>query len=184
MDEAQRGHYNDGYNPYSTPYEPQPYQTRGGGYETNVLSDPFSSPPRHGGPFVDHPHDAYGAPISTPGPPPPLPPPQIPGPPPQAPGPGGYLSSGYNPNSVHASPSHPSLYPRPSYEFNDDSIVDEDTGNIPLLRRDGSSGSYAMPHVPGGYQESVRDDRSETNIRYGRIPQRVPRRYKTAKRVE
>lgn len=31
-----------------------------------------------------------------------------------------------------------------------------------------------MPHVPGGYEESVRDDRPETNIRYGGIPQRVP----------
>ena len=191
VDEAQHGHYNDGYNPYSTAYEPQPYQNQGGGYGTNILPDPFSSPPQHGGPFVDHPHDAYGGPISTPGPPPPLPPhqipgppPHIPGPPPQAPGSSDYLSSGYNRNPLHQSPSQPTLYTRNSYELNDDGVVDEDTGDIPLLRRDGSTSTYAMPHVPGGYEEIMRDDRSENNIRYGRIPQRVPRRYKTVKRVE
>ncbi|KII90552.1 glycosyltransferase family 2 protein [Plicaturopsis crispa FD-325 SS-3] len=37
--------------------------------------------------------------------------------------------------------------------------------------------------MPGEYDEAG-DDRSETNIRYGRIPQRVPRRYKTIKKVE
>lgn len=48
---------------------------------------------------------------------------------------------------------------------------------MPLLRRDPSQGSsYNMP-VPGGYDEDV-------NIRYGRIPQRIPRRYKTIKKVE
>ncbi|KZP09106.1 glycosyltransferase family 2 protein [Athelia psychrophila] len=36
-----------------------------------------------------------------------------------------------------------------------------------------------MPNVPGAYE-----DESENNIRYGRIPQRVPRRYKTIKKVE
>jgi chitin synthase len=41
-----------------------------------------------------------------------------------------------------------------------------------------------MPQAPGGYNEATSDDRSESNIRYGRIPQRVPRRYKTIKRVE
>ncbi|KAF8959174.1 glycosyltransferase family 2 protein [Flammula alnicola] len=45
-----------------------------------------------------------------------------------------------------------------------------------------------MPRLPGGYDDEnetmVADDRSENNIRYGRIPQRVPRRYKTIKKVE
>ncbi|KAJ8691954.1 Chitin synthase 4 [Pleurotus ostreatus] len=42
-----------------------------------------------------------------------------------------------------------------------------------------------MP-VPGAYGDDplTSDDRSENNIRYGRIPQRVPRRYKTIKKVE
>ncbi|KAF9476207.1 glycosyltransferase family 2 protein [Pholiota conissans] len=41
-------------------------------------------------------------------------------------------------------------------------------------------------HTPGAYEDEgmVADDRSENNIRYGRIPQRVPRRYKTIKKVE
>ncbi|EIW81631.1 glycosyltransferase family 2 protein [Coniophora puteana RWD-64-598 SS2] len=42
--------------------------------------------------------------------------------------------------------------------------------------------------MPGGYDdgggEATGDDRSENNIRYGHIPQRVPRRYKTMKKVE
>ncbi|KAG0696922.1 hypothetical protein DFH29DRAFT_948941 [Suillus ampliporus] len=38
--------------------------------------------------------------------------------------------------------------------------------------------------MPGSHQEATSDDRSETNIRYGRIPQRVPRRLKTIKKVE
>ncbi|KAF8148234.1 glycosyltransferase family 2 protein [Crassisporium funariophilum] len=42
-----------------------------------------------------------------------------------------------------------------------------------------------MPFVPGTYDdESGAADEGETNIRYGRIPQRVPRRYKTIKKVE
>jgi chitin synthase len=39
--------------------------------------------------------------------------------------------------------------------------------------------------VPGTYEPSIREDPEEaTNIRYGRIPQRVPRRFKTMKKVE
>ncbi|KAG2068213.1 glycosyltransferase family 2 protein [Suillus decipiens] len=49
---------------------------------------------------------------------------------------------------------------------------------MPLLQHNGR-----FPVAPGG-QEAIPDDRSETNIRYGHIPQRVPRRYKTIKKVE
>jgi len=70
------------------------------------------------------------------------------------------------------------------YDTHDDSGGDDLEGEIPLLRRDGSHGSgYSMPRasVPGAYND---DPVSENNIRYGRIPQRVPRRYKTVKKVE
>ena len=80
----------------------------------------------------------------------------------------------------------------------------QDAGDIPLLRRDGdvrftrnSSLLAPMPApMPGGYEDEgsstnlAQDQHGEdeenrgTNIRYGRIPQRVPRRYKTLKRVE
>lgn len=55
-----------------------------------------------------------------------------------------------------------------------------DAGDMPLLRRDNS-----MPRPPGAYDDT-QDAQSiaDTNIRYGRIPQRVPRRYKTIKKVE
>ncbi|KIM36553.1 glycosyltransferase family 2 protein [Hebeloma cylindrosporum] len=59
---------------------------------------------------------------------------------------------------------------------------------MPLLRRDPSSIS-SLRRVPGGYEDdgdgaATADNQSENNIRYGRIPQRVPRRYKTIKKVE
>lgn len=72
----------------------------------------------------------------------------------------------------------------PRYDLHDDVDQDHDTGDIPLLRRDPSQGSWQnvnMP-MPGNYGDE--DDGLDSNIRYGRIPQRVPRRYKTIKRVE
>lgn len=77
-------------------------------------------------------------------------------------------------------PSSYTLAPGGSYdapEQQDD--FDTDTGDIPLLRRDNPPVS-----VPGEYDPVAPDDKSESNIRYGRIPQRVPRRYKTIKKVE
>jgi len=72
-----------------------------------------------------------------------------------------------------------------SYSLIDDPDNDpHDTGDIPLLRRDNSNTSAIAMPMPGGYDEVTPDNRSETNIRYGRIPQRVPRRYKTIKKVE
>lgn len=62
--------------------------------------------------------------------------------------------------------------------------MNDDLGDMPLLRRD--SGSGAAP-FPGRYAESHEggmEDEDDSNIRYGRIPQRVPRRYKTMKKVE
>jgi len=41
------------------------------------------------------------------------------------------------------------------------------------------NGSSANP-----YEEEDEEGNQGTHIRYGRIPQRVPRRYKTLKRVE
>lgn len=64
----------------------------------------------------------------------------------------------------------------------------QDTGDIPLLRRDPSSvssvGVPAGPPAPGAYESDEDDAQESSNIRYGRIPQRVPRRYKTIKKFE
>jgi chitin synthase len=102
----------------------------------------------------------------------------------------------YNPDSSALSSSIP-LAPSSTtvgrgggggYDAHDEDGGDDLEGDIPLLRRDGSHGSgYSMPraNVPGAYDDPVTpDNRSENNIRYGRIPQRVPRRYKTVKKVE
>ena len=53
----------------------------------------------------------------------------------------------------------------------------------PLLNRRGSRDSA----MPGGFDPALLGgpiDDDASNIRYGRIPQRVPRRYKTIKKVE
>ncbi|VDB96624.1 unnamed protein product [Peniophora sp. CBMAI 1063] len=86
-----------------------------------------------------------------------------------------------------------------THEHDDDGLGD--AGELPLLRAPSAHPSFALqdpgvmpvpgggyepnmpvagyePSMPGGYDEE------ETNIRYGRIPQRVPRRYKTIKKVE
>lgn len=63
--------------------------------------------------------------------------------------------------------------------------LNDDLGDIPLLRRDSTSQMPTSSPFPGGFvgpEEQQEDE--DTNIRYGRIPQRVPRRYKTMKRVE
>lgn len=171
-DEAQHRHYNDGYNryatpsPYDSPFDPP--QTHG-----SVLPDPFAAPPQRGS-YVDPTmtHDAYGAPLPSRTPPQPT---------------NDYFTQQYNPSFnayPTATPSPPrAAHRRPSYELQDENV--EDAGEIPLLRRDNSQGTtYSMPQAPGGYEEATSDDKSESNIRYGRIPQRVPRRYKTIKRVE
>lgn len=91
------------------------------------------------------------------------------------------------PPGPSTTPGH--LYSRSGYDLHEGMEDPEDTGDIPLLRRDPSSMS-SIPHPPGAYDDdegdrgTIADDRSENNIRYGRIPQRVPRRYKTIKKVE
>ena len=55
-------------------------------------------------------------------------------------------------------------------------------GDLPLLRApSGRSQESFRMNMPGQYGAPPPDD---SGIRYGRIPQRVPRRNKTLKRVE
>jgi hypothetical protein len=70
------------------------------------------------------------------------------------------------------------------YELHDDGPhLGEDGNDMPLLRRDtGNSAVGSMPMPGGGF--GLDDAVSDHNIRYGAIPQRVPRRYKTVKKVE
>ncbi|KAJ3575497.1 hypothetical protein NP233_g1057 [Leucocoprinus birnbaumii] len=185
-DEAQRRHYNDGYAPYSV--TPNPYDQH---------PDPFNPPP----------HNNLYSPAPPPPPPPPVnvhyadpfgppappihphSPPTLPISPPPPPGGPGSL---FNPPFLQAPGPPPSVSPVSSfqhhrYELHDDGEQEhggEDAGDIPLLRRDNSHGSFQMinrPAMPGEYGD---EPGMESNIRYGRIPQRVPRRYKTIKRVE
>ena len=87
-----------------------------------------------------------------------------------------------------------------TYENDEDGLGD--TGELPLLRAPTARSAVSLqdpgvmpvpgggyepnmlvagyePSMPGGY-----NDEDGNNIRYGHIPQRVPRRYKTIKKVE
>jgi chitin synthase len=150
-DEAQRGRYNDGYNPnpnpsldFASPYDAQPYHAQP---PYGSLPDPFSTPQSYQTLVA---HDPYGAPQPE------------------------YLNSQY---TLQGHPTQSTPHLGQSYELHDD--AENEIGDIPLLRRDRSQGSIRP--VPGAYDDQ---DEPETNIRYGRIPQRVPRRYKTVKKVE
>ncbi|KAI8986294.1 glycosyltransferase family 2 protein [Trametes punicea] len=208
-DEAQHGHYNDGYSPYlnypnPAGYNPSPspnYEQEHQPFQPLHI-DPFMSPHSPVGGFQPpHPAEQPSNVFQPPGPPqsPPNPnlyhpetyPPGFPqphSPPPLHPG-SPPMQSGEFLNA--ASPVHPlgapvspqPSYQGPSFQLHDDPVDDMDTGDIPLLRRDGPTGPIPMP-IPGEYEPSEGDDKSESNIRYGRIPQRVPRRYKTIKKVE
>ncbi|KAH7913366.1 glycosyltransferase family 2 protein [Hygrophoropsis aurantiaca] len=187
-DEAQRGHYNDGYYQSTTPnpYEQQPYEHQT--YQQPYEHQPYQQPQLY------DPHQQYQTPdpFLTPqphsySPAPALDPyqghPQSP--PPSRPT-TDYLTPHYNPyDNVHSTPAptRPVSQFGPSYELHDREEPDvEETGDIPLLRRESP---YAPITMPGTYDQPTPDELDEdNNIRYGRIPQRVPRRYKTIKKVE
>lgn len=226
-DEAQRGHYNDGYNPYTTQYEHQPYNPNDPFSTPQTQSNPYTSTaPTHPNPYTSPPpvnyssppptnpyssppptHDAYGVPLNPHSPPPnraseygasqfygaPINPHS---PPPNQ----NYGGSEYmSPPQSNDQRGSPGIFgPRaaqPRYALTDGPIIhddnynepqDDDMGDIPLLRRDNSAGSNMLMPVPGSYEQADANDdaMSENNIRYGEIPRRVPRRYKTIKKVE
>ncbi|KAG1844434.1 chitin synthase [Suillus tomentosus] len=182
-DEAQRGHYNDGYsahpsqtpNPYEEqlhdPYDPNRYnpQFEHRPYDPNQqyhLPDPFLTPRVQSTPFPPSQlQDLYQQQQQQHPPQPPI----------------DYLTP-----HVHYSPfdnAPPASRPQSQFGMDYEMVEreDNDLGDMPLLQH---NGPYTAAQMPGGYQEAISDDRSETNIRYGHIPQRVPRRYKTIKKVE
>jgi hypothetical protein len=87
-----------------------------------------------------------------------------------------YHNLGYSREQL-PTPASYSPYPT-AYEDNDDL---GDAGDLPLLRAPSQQSQISSPSMPGAKDMPTLDD---GNIRYGRIPQRVPRRYKTIKKVE
>lgn len=169
-------HYLSSVTPAHDPYA----SVSPAAHDPFAQSAPYSVPPAH---------DPYGGPS--------LPPPQhiaSPPPPPQD-----YLSpqhtSTYPPGRAQDPFSTPGGAPMPGpspgstftgYQLRDDEGHDDDAGDMPLLRRDNSGrggGLGELGEFPGGFAPEMDAD-GDTNIRYGRIPQRVPRRYKTIKKVE
>ena len=73
------------------------------------------------------------------------------------------------------------------YQLEDEGVQpadEEEPGDIPLLSiRQNYGEDYEEGRVPGAYEPSL-DGATEVNIHYGRIPQRVPRRFKTTKRIQ
>jgi hypothetical protein len=145
--------------------------------------DPFNMPYRQS-PSPNH-HESYATPsyplhnISPPPPPPFLQPQQ------QQP----YLT--YTPDQSYSAAdlNHP---PPPLsnqtsttlFQPYEDPDQDEDMGDLPLLRAPSGRSQESFVNIPGRYDSIPPDDDANNNIRYGRIPQRVQRRYKTLKRVE
>ncbi|PWZ02557.1 putative chitin synthase 4 [Testicularia cyperi] len=73
----------------------------------------------------------------------------------------------------------------PGDKYDDDVVMDEDGVNGQARGRllhpnDPTSDDY----MPGGWDPSMLENGQAGGVRYGKIPQRVPRRYKTLKRVE
>ncbi|KAH0832307.1 glycosyltransferase family 2 protein [Lanmaoa asiatica] len=95
-----------------------------------------------------------------------------------------YLGAMYNPHDGQQShtpgPRPQSQFGRPSYNSHEDEM---NAGDILLLQRESP---YPRSTIPAGYEDvpDVDNAQTETNNLYGRIPQRVPRRYKTLKKVE
>ncbi|KAF9220531.1 glycosyltransferase family 2 protein [Gyrodon lividus] len=201
-DEAQRGHYNDGHNPYSSQHTPNPHDQRQSQhvqydpqyehhqYDPNQpyhLPDPFLTPQTQPSslalvppcePYNQQQHDAYSLlqdPYQTH-------PQALSSPQPV----NDYLGASYNPYDATPQPQAPSTRPQSQFQsgfFGGQEENDMDAGDMPLLRRESP---YQHVKFQGGYEEvtAMDDVQPETNIRYGRIPQRVPRRHKTIKKVE
>lgn len=158
-------------DPYSTPHSHQSHLD----YEFASQADPYARP------YSTHPPDqAFVAPP---------PPPTVPAPPPVP------LSPFQQPSDMRMTTPAPDDHyldprydPRPSpsstrYQLEDEGAVPHDgpTGDIPLLQRHGSGYGGSMP---GGFRESQPPLEEENYIHYGRIPQRVPRRFKTTKKIQ
>ena len=97
------------------------------------------------------------------------------------------LSDPFNP-SPYPPPPPPTRFASGPSSYNQGYHDEREfSGDIPLLRSSASLlGTPEPPHMPGALDDDDDDaqDEHSTNIRYGRIPQRVPRRYKTVKKFE
>jgi len=149
-----------------------------------VGHDPFN-PPYHQSPSPNH-HDPYSSnPLHSISPPPP-PPQQFHLQPQQQPQHVSFTSDqsfGLSTTDLNVPP--PPLSNQTSttlfQRYEDPEHELDDMGDLPLLRApSGHSQQSLSMNMPGQYQ----DEDSMNNIRYGRIPQRVPRRHKTLKRIE
>jgi chitin synthase len=197
-DEAQRHHYNDGYNPYANPFEHQAQQQPAYG---SPPVHPLSPPPPSSTPMSYNAYDPYAQHQYTDAqhyPQQQAPPPhhqQAPYPPPPPPA----QSPFHHHDDAYLNPTPPPPSTSPGYALRDDGPLahddDQDAGDIPLLRRQTPNPIHIDPNtdystigmpMPGDYNFGAGQEQEdeETNIRYGRIPQRVPRRYKTIKKVE
>lgn len=158
-------------DPFATPHSHQSQLD----YEFASQADPYARP------YSTHPPEQGF--VAPPPPPTVLPPPPVP------------PSPFHQPSEVRfATPAPDDHYldprydpgPSPSstrYKLEDEGVVshDDQTGDIPLLPRHGSGYGGSMP---GGLPEPQVPSEEENYIHYGRIPQRVPRRFKTTKKIQ
>jgi len=76
-------------------------------------------------------------------------------------------------------PPPPPLHNQPSFQYDDEDHDLEDAGDLPLLRAPSALSQESISlNMPGRYNADDDSNKSNNTIRYGRIPQRVPRRNK------
>jgi len=198
-------HYNDGYSPYppaghydqpnyapdpfSTPQEYQSYPQHTQDYRPSYPPaghDPFNAPYRQSpSPSHPDPYNTSSYTLHSISQPPPQPQQHQLQPQQQQP------HGSFTPDQSFSTPDLVAVPPLPSlsnqtsttafqpYEDADHGL--DDMGDLPLLRApSGRSQESLSMHMPGQYGAPPDD----IGIRYGRIPQRVPRRHKTLKRIE
>ncbi|KIJ45918.1 glycosyltransferase family 2 protein [Sphaerobolus stellatus SS14] len=157
--------------PYPHPNSPPPLNSYP---PPSITPNPYEVPHHSPNPY-DHPHHSpnpYGNPHQSSNPydnPPRLTTPAHADP---------FLTStddgGPNPNPFQSTPQSQ------GYELHDEPY-ELGTGHIPLLTKE----EISSTRIPGAYSPApLEEPEEQTKIRYGRIPQRVPRRNKTIKKVE
>jgi chitin synthase len=192
-DEGQQGHYSDGYSPYpptshydqpnyapdpfSTPQDYQSYPQQAQGYQQSYPpggQDPFNMPYRQS-PSPSHPESHPMSSYSQAPPPPQLYQQQQPH------GPFTHDQSFRDSDLTVVPPPLSNQTSTTFQPYGDPDHELDDMGDLPLLRApSGRSQESLSRNMPGQYGAPLDDG----GIRYGRIPQRVPRRNKTLKRVE
>ncbi|KAM0750978.1 hypothetical protein T439DRAFT_300931 [Meredithblackwellia eburnea MCA 4105] len=160
-------HLAEGSADYAGAYQPERYNNNNNTYDQQHVDDGWARSPQNPGQY-HHQQQQSGAPAGGPA--------------------IGYGAVGYDMGGPAAplghTPSTHSLYDQPMDPFRGADESEEPA--MPLLspQAGGMSAGGFNPNVVGFQGAGIGEDEGESLVRYGKIPQRQPRRYKTVKRVQ